>query len=88
MIFKIEDVPLHQRQQMWYMHDGAPAHFHLSLMPGCIILGQNAWLVIPCLNFYRVNRCTIDFVGLLSRGYLPRGYLAVIRPWSDSYYYP
>ena len=42
----------------------------------------------PCLNFYRANRCTIDFVRLLSRGYLPHGYLAVIRLWSDSYYYP
>ena len=41
-----------------------------------------------CLNFYRANRCTIDFVRLLICGYLPRGYLAVIHLWSDSYYYP
>ena len=27
----LEDVPLRQRQQMWFMHDGAPAHFHLSV---------------------------------------------------------
>ena len=33
----------------------------------------------PCLNFYRANRCTIDFIRLLSRGYSPRGYLAVIH---------
>ena len=25
----LEDVPLGQRQQMWFMHDSAPAHFHL-----------------------------------------------------------
>ena len=27
----LEDVPLRQRQQMRFMHDGAPAHFHLSV---------------------------------------------------------
>ena len=27
----LEDVPWRQRQQMWFMHDGAPAHFHLSV---------------------------------------------------------
>ena len=27
----LEDVPLRQRQQMWCMHDGAPAHSHLSV---------------------------------------------------------
>ena len=27
----LEDVPMRQCQQMWFMHDGAPAHFHLSV---------------------------------------------------------
>ena len=27
----LEDVPLRQRQQMWFMHNGAPAHFRLSV---------------------------------------------------------
>ena len=26
-----EDMPLRQRQQMWFMQDGVPAHFHLSV---------------------------------------------------------
>ena len=26
-----EDVPVRQRQQMWFKHDGAPAYFHLSV---------------------------------------------------------
>ena len=27
----LEDVPLRQQQQTWFMHDGTPAHFHLSV---------------------------------------------------------
>ena len=27
----LEDVPLRQHQQMWFMHDDAPAHFHPSV---------------------------------------------------------
>jgi hypothetical protein len=25
----LEDVPLHVRRKMWFMHDGAPAHFSM-----------------------------------------------------------
>jgi hypothetical protein len=25
----LEDVPLHVRRRMWFMHDGAPAHFSM-----------------------------------------------------------
>ena len=27
----LEDVPLCQCQQMWFIHDGTPAHFHVSV---------------------------------------------------------
>ena len=27
----LQDVPLRQRQQMWFMHDSAPVNFHLSV---------------------------------------------------------
>jgi hypothetical protein len=25
----LEDVPLHVRRKLWFMHDGAPAHFSM-----------------------------------------------------------
>ena len=27
----LEDVPLRQSKQMWFRHNGAPAHFHISV---------------------------------------------------------
>jgi Transposase. len=27
----LEDIPLNQRQQMWFQHDGAPAHFSMAV---------------------------------------------------------
>ena len=73
-----------------------PAPAPTSLTPSLPMPSANPWTYArmhhsrseclvrdPCLNFYRANRCTIDFVRLLSRGYL-----AVIHLWRYSYYYP
>src|SRR5258705_6777794 len=49
----LEDVPLLQRQRMWYQHDGAPAHFsrqaraHLQATYGRHCIGRGAPVAWP-----------------------------------------
>lgn len=40
----LEDVPLRIRTEMWYMHDGAPAHFALNVRQLLNARYQNKWI--------------------------------------------
>lgn len=40
----MEDVPLHVRQQMWFMHDGAPPHFRVTVRDYLDTVFPNRWI--------------------------------------------
>lgn len=40
----LENVPIHERVQMWYMHDGAPAHFHLRVRQQLTRVFHERWI--------------------------------------------
>lgn len=40
----LEDVPLFLRQEMWFMHDGAPAHFSILAREHLNAVYQNHWI--------------------------------------------
>lgn len=40
----LEDVPLYLRQQHWFMHDGAPAHFSILAREYLNTTYQNRWI--------------------------------------------
>ncbi|EZA46558.1 hypothetical protein X777_00036, partial [Ooceraea biroi] len=40
----LEDVPLHIRHQMWFMHDKAPAQFSLNVRQHLNAVYPNCWI--------------------------------------------